>query len=507
MGRKSKTNGSRTHETFSVLLLGMSLLVAFVAWAFASPVASSADDRFHHTSTWCAWGSWAQCQVGPDGEALVPAQLADACFTSDSTISAACQKSGTSEWISPGGALSSAAGRPLLVYQWQRLFVTNSIETSVLGIRIANAILASLVLTAALLLVNTVIRRALLVSWMIVSVPMALFFIPSVNPSGWAIVGVGTFWAFLYSWLSGAASSQRRQILVALGGIGSAAIALGARFDSGIYLAAALVAISIIAWPTVRHSWWRLAILLAPVPVLLLVATLRLGGLGGALRITPLVEGAGTFTNGGFPALAGQILRYAVDLPLLWAGVIGMNRPVFNQTEVFMWGIGQSEVLMPGLVFMLGALALGGVLWWAVNDRSVRKWLGVAVVLGAVAVTPLLTLVRFDFTNMSQARYVAPGVLLFVAVIALVTGDRKTRIGTRQAVLIAAAMSSSGAVALLATIRRYTNGQSETWLSLSFTPEWWWVGLPHPLWFWLVGAIAWSLFCFGSIRFITAVAK
>ena len=67
---------------------------------------------------------------------------------------------------------------------------------------------------------------------------------------------------------------------------------------------------------------------------------------------------------------------------------------------------------------------------------------------------------------------------------------RKFTLSKVQVSLLAAGFSIANAVALLTTIRRYTNGQSETWLSFFFTPEWWWDFGPGPQVVVLIGSLA-----------------
>jgi hypothetical protein len=41
----------------------------------------------------------------------------------------------------------------------------------------------------------------LIASWAVVSVPLAMFTIASTNPSSWSIIGIGTYWVSLLSFL------------------------------------------------------------------------------------------------------------------------------------------------------------------------------------------------------------------------------------------------------------------------------------------------------------------
>ncbi len=76
----------------------------------------------------------------------------------------------------------------------------NTLQSAML-MRVFNSFLAILLLTITAIYAAPFIRFALLGTWVSVVTPLALFTIPSTNPSSWSIIGLGIYWAALLSFL------------------------------------------------------------------------------------------------------------------------------------------------------------------------------------------------------------------------------------------------------------------------------------------------------------------
>ncbi len=77
-----------------MMLAPLLVFVSLLAWALASPVASSPDDDFHLVSTWCASVNAEEyCLPGTDSESrVVPEGLVkSSCFAYKPEVSAGCQ--------------------------------------------------------------------------------------------------------------------------------------------------------------------------------------------------------------------------------------------------------------------------------------------------------------------------------------------------------------------------------------------------------------------------------
>ena len=183
-------------------------LLAFLtlaAWAFASPIGAAPDDDYHLTSIWCADGGSDQCLPGsaPDTR-IVTSGLRDvSCYARNAESSAACQDS--LPLTSPKDLQETRRGNfygeyPPVYYATMRIFAGPDLQFSALVMRLLNAALFVGLASALAALLPAARRRTLLWGWLATLVPLGMFLIPSNNPSGWAVMGVGTAFLALLGW-------------------------------------------------------------------------------------------------------------------------------------------------------------------------------------------------------------------------------------------------------------------------------------------------------------------
>ena len=475
------------------------LILVLICWSLASPLGSSADEDFHLGSIWCSDLVTGQCTAVSTSEGtrfLVPSQIASpACFLDEYLDSN--QKSAKCVAEAQEGPRQSLTQRtnnlagyyPPFFYQTMSFFIQEDVVSSVLTMRAFNAVLFGLMVTAALLMSLAWIRRAFAVAVLTTLVPFGLYFIPSINPSSWVIIGIGTFWVFLLSWLTvDTIKSLRAVALLLLAGF-SLFMAVTARSDGAIFAAATAMMAILMAWPQVRRHKRRLLVFLVPIPFLLWSFSFRLNEIGGlfGLRFSTQTEQQG---SAALFSLASDLLRYAFEVPALIAGSLGANQPQFNQASVFFYGIGTIEVRMPSIVPLITTGIVFALLFHSLriaNRRRISALLLGVVVLFAI---PLLSVSRFAFQFAYSPRYIYPLVVAFVGLAILAQPWKRLRLSGVQIAVLGIGFATMNAVALLTTVRRYTNGQSETWLSLFFTPEWWWDFGPSPQVVVLIGSLA-----------------
>ena len=475
------------------------MLLVLIAWSMSSPLGSSADEDFHLGSIWCAGGPTLQCQLVERGGQLlyaIPSDIArESCYLSGylnaSQASASCLSEQSSDQeLVPTHRVNNVAGYyPPMFYRTMHALVGADPTTSVIAMRIANGLLAIIILGLLLFSSQQWLKRPLALSLVVGLVPFGVFFIPSVNPSSWAMVGVFSFWAFFLAWLAGDRALSRIGV-ARLVGLGlSGALVVSSRSDAALYAGVTTAVAILVAWPRVRVHARRLWVLAIPIPFLLWGLAFRFNSLAGLVGFVPTTQtdASGAEAAG---AVVGDLIRNAAEIPAFLAGALGANAPDFDQSSAFLYGIGSVDIRMPSILPLITVGMVLSVLFVSMRTLPKRRALGIALLLGTLTLVPLMATSRFAYQYSYAPRTIYPLLLASIAIALMVFPWKKLELSKVQVTLLAISFSVANAVALLTTVRRYTNGQSETWLSFFFTPEWWWDFGPSPQVVVLIGSLA-----------------
>ena len=478
--------------TIAFLLLGWT-------WAFASPPGSSADEGFHMSTIWCAWGPSESCEAStiPD-TVMVPDRVANAsCFAQQGFSDASCIYERTDWYVQTGTDGGALRTYPPIYSKFMRAFVGPNVNQSVLLMRMFNVALAAALLAFALVVSRPVVRRAIALSWIVCLVPTGIFFIASINPSGWAIAGGSLFWAFFYTLLRESSIKTIRARAAAAGAILCLLVAIGSRGDSAVVIIVSMAASIAVAWPHLRGRTTALWLGFLAIPIGIIAALLD----GG--RILP--------TNLSFPPgnpefdQPNALLKMLLELPSFLAGIIGGQSPLWSQrastndSELpgfswpgFSYGVGALDVQNPELSGLLVLACVAGVIFLGFRSYSARKIVAVALIFGALIAQIIITraLAGFQPEGSLQPRYVFALVLVGVGFSALVFPRSLSPVNRGQALLIVAALTIADAASLMATIGRFTYGQAHSWTGISAQPGWWWSVGPSPLIITMIGSAA-----------------
>lgn len=464
--------------------------VALSAWAFASPIGAGPDDDYHVVSTWCAVGGNSECEPGTavDGRTVDGAFRALTCFVQGGDASAACQ---TELWNTPGNYETDrgnfAGEYPPLYYAVMHSFAGSDIQVGALTMRLVNAALFVGLATALCALLPLSRRRTLLWGWLVALVPLGVFLIPSNNPSGWAITGVGTAFLALLGWYE--TEGRRRWALGALYLVG-VLMAAGSRGDAGVYVVGASVTASIIAMtPRSRDSLLRGILPLAGIiiAVLFFVNAGQSGtgaiGFSGGAAVNPRDDAIGGVSTdapmSGFALAAYNLLM----LPQLWTGVWGT------------WALGWFDTVLPAIVPWSAVAAFVVVGFAGLGRLNWRKAISVAGVVVVLTVLPVyvLTVGGMKVGEALQPRYLLPLIVLLSLLLATMPRGRDLLFSRLQTFVVLGALALANLVALQVNIRRYVTGADQQGLNLDAGAEWWWSGLPvGPVFVWVVGTLAFA---------------
>ncbi|PRI10212.1 DUF2142 domain-containing protein [Leucobacter massiliensis] len=470
----------------AVLGIVLAALVAFGAWALSSPVGATPDEDFHLASIWCGSGEReGLCGAGsvPENRAI-PDKIAESiCYAHEGDRSAACQGEGFLDsgfGLEDSRRVNSNGQYPTGYYFWTSFLASDNLAVSTLVMRFAHALLFTVLAVATWLLLPRANRVALLGAVAITFVPLGMFLIPSVNPSGWSIASGALLLPALLGYLT---TTGRRSW--ALGGLAivAALLGLGARGDSAAYAVVAVLAALVLAFrPTIEF------LLRAILPLAIILASaftfLTAGQTGLAL------DG---MTQNGFEFLSPRILLFenVLDLPELYAGVFGQN---FDSSDYT--GLGWLDTPLPAAVWAPTTFVFAAVILTAIARFDWRRAVALLGVGLAAAAIPLY--IHFQshvpIGFQVQPRYVMPLLIVFAAVALSPSPDghvrllRLPRLTRVQWWIVAGLLSLANSVALFSNMRRYVSPGN---FNLN-DGDWWWRSAPPPMLVWLIGSLAFA---------------
>lgn len=480
-----------------LVILPLLGFLTLAGWAYSSPVGSSPDDDYHLASIWCAAGERTSLceETGDPSTRIVPRAFAvDPCFARFSTESGACQ---IGEYTDPEFVESDRGNflgaYPPVFYGSMSVLATDDVQSSVLAMRLLNAALFVGIVVALAVLLPPVHRATAVTAFVITLVPLGMFLIPSVNPSSWTIIGVGTAWIALLGYFD--SHGRRRWSLGVLFVIG-AVMAAGARADAGVYVALGIAAVMLLRFARTRE-FAIASVLPVLVGALCIIAALGSGQIAsaadgfGGVGSPPAVQGAAPTIPGGpgsgaapVPQLSplGLALTNAVNVPSLWAGALGF------------WSLGWFDTPLPAVVAFGGVGAFVAVAFAGLARVDWRKSAVFAGAAAALWFIPTWTLTRGgDQVGMEvQPRYLLPLIVMLAGFALLSVRDWSPRLSLAQRVVVGLTLAATQSLSLFVNLRRYVTGDDVRAVDLNDGIEWWWSGAPAPMLIWILASLAWA---------------
>jgi hypothetical protein len=470
----------------SVVVVLAAALVSGICWSLASPIGASPDDDYHQASIWCPVPlSAGECGVerAADGSLKsieVPKSVAQsaACFAFHPEVSGSCTTH-ISDTQTIRTDRFNKGEYPGAYYRVMHVFVGPWVERSVAMMRIFNVVLAVLLLGGLALIANTGQRRLLGMALLAPMIPLGIFLTASVNPSGWAFVGLAVAALGL---LIAADAQTRTRHLVATGiAIVGAAQAVSARGDAGPYLCVTTAAVAI---ATVR---WEKGWLLTRLPGFVVI------GLIGLV----------TFVTNSQAGLIGSTPNKVIDKPthLFYYNLTELPNILIGMFGG--WALGWLDNPMPAVVSSSSLFAAIFVIVTGIQRFPLRKALSAGLIAIVLVALPLKLLQQLGekVGFWVQPRYLLPLAPVLLALLAYDHVHRgAVRITRSQAVIAAVFISLANALGLYTTLRRYLTGLDGP-VILGRDIEWWWPGVPGPRVIFVMGAI-----CFAVVAFAVLLA-
>lgn len=464
--------------------------LALGSWALASPVGSTPDEDFHLASIWCSSGGFrGMCEESPapgNGTMMVSKSLLESqCYAHHPEISSGCQlKTGIlndSELVETVRG-NFVGGYPPLFYATMHLFAGQDVQLSVVLMRFVNIFLFLALATASWISSPLYSRVAQKNIWLITSVPLGLFLIPSVNPSSWTIVGIAFAAIGLFGYFNSGSNFTKKWTNFGVF-ITAGLMAAGARADGAVYLVLTILAIGLVSFSNLKFNW-KMSLPVLPMAVISILfyrmasqSSVAASGFGEDIFIdrTP------------FSVLAVNILT----LPDLLVGAFGT------------WGLGWLDTSMPQSVWALSAASFLTVIVLAWQKLTKTQLLATIGLLIVAILLPLYVLQRSlaHVGEFLQPRYLLPLFVLiaFVALLAFNLG--KFMLTSFTKILLVLALSIAQMMALYVNIDRYVHGASiKTGVNLDVGLEWWWAVGPTPMTTFVIGTFSFFILSYLLVR-------
>jgi hypothetical protein len=391
---------------------------------------------------------------------------------------------------------------PPIFYGTMRLFVSDNIQLSVLSMRAFNALLFCLILGLTFWLMSSNKKKTLYWMWAGTLVPLAMFLIPSVNPSSWAIVAVGTSWLVFDSFLK---SKGMKQILA--GALYSLLVimAAGARGDSAIYVCLTTGIVILYNFPAFKLFWKKLWLPLVMVSTAVL---LFFSSAQSSVASTGLYSG-GVAPNWSTAEKIQLLLANVVQLPALWAGVFGMTS--IGAPAVSIGNLGWLDTQMPMMVWLPALAAYVGLTYSGLRNYSKLKIVSLGLLVLAISVLPLYVLQR-SYAGVGaevQPRYLLPLIVVLLGLALLNPMGNISEIlpNKIQSILLIGSLIVANSIALHFVMRRFITGIDVRGINLNTAKEWWWSGMPFsPISIWIFCSVGFaSALIFGALAIFRKV--
>jgi len=496
------TPASRKNLFVLATISAVSFFISLMAWGLSSPLGSSPDEDFHIGSIWCADGfSTDTCQIkefvpGANQQIVTVPHVMDLCFMRESKKSGDCSED--PESIAPDLRANNKLQYPPIFYRFMHTFVGENTESSGITMRLVNSILASMLLFAAIVLSQRRVRNALLISFVGTLVPLAMFLIPSLNPSSWAYLGLAFAWVFFMNATSQSSSNPHAHNVNWILFFLCLVMAIGSRWDSGLYVFVSVVAVSIAI-----NLFRRFSVDLGSRQVKLIGGVFVTGIILIVFYFIPRLIDIGRNGIFGAPDPDSEwsprnlFLNNIVHLIEIPAGVFGYG-PL---------GLGWLDTPLPGIVAIIGTSVYAFFLLQSIPFRQRRYYTVVITLIAFSAFILLFSLTSSGIVvgNAIQPRYILP-MLPVILGIAIWSSKASNPFGTEpraRAIVIGVLISLAHAVSLWTNVRRYTTGlMINQGFNLNSPLEWWWGWAPSPNFVFVLGVLSFSVFIYAAFKLI-----
>ena len=458
----------------TLLRAAAAFFITLICWSLTNPPGSTHDEWFHLGSIWCANGvDRDHCTDRYPGGGRADIDASSCIFPLNTEIRSCSE-------VLPGDYMVRSDSYPNGFYQVMKFFVPLGNSLNVLSMRVFNGLVASILLLVQIILLKPKHRTAWLSGFTLTLVPMGVFLVSSVHPSGWGLTACAHGWMFLITAITSDKSDRKKQIGAFVGWFLCGAMCLASRYDIfGFFLVTSAIA-SIFAMAPEATSKRKLSI-----------AVILFG-----------LASSGFFLLSQFVAQLSLIklfAKYPSDYNnQTWISA-WLIRAIAIPVEILGTGqIAHRGIEMPPIVWILGIAVVAPVLIFSLIGINIRQ-IGVlvtSVVLLFFTILWFNQLMHRDLENLN-GRYIIP---LLPAMIGLVIYTSKSSmqfLEIREFRLVTISiLGLAHSISLHTVLDVFVDGQSFSFLPVTVGDTgWWWVGLPiGPNFVWLLGSLSFIQF-------------
>lgn len=478
-----------------LMLIASGLFLALSSWALSSPVASSPDDDFHLGSIWCADGfvngvcqSYGEVNNGGRTQVEISA-IGSPCFAGNPGLTAACQE--LQFKVPLQGAYANTGLYPSGFYKFLNNFVFDRGAVSVILMRTINSLIFTFLFLLAITTTSRTNRMQVALVFLLTSIPMGMFIIPSTNPSSWFYIALVLNWSFQVNLVTNSKTFLQKTIS-ASGMLLTGMMALESRQDGKYFIVFSIFITYLLIWSSyrLRKSWVHV------VPLTLVAISLV------RFATSPSFQGFGTSGSAietNFASFVGTSLVRAIEIPL---GNLGLLSPGSS-----LGILGWLDTPVPNLVPLITIGLMAGWLFLLTKNDDWAK--GAAHVLVLVALFGLPFYYLFVGRNL-VGEYVQPRYIIGILPLVLIASiGLKRRFDSELGLMIsirlmisAILLALANFLSLNANLERYTHGlQGQQFINFEYAINWWWPIPISPNFILITGSLSYLIFAIALVSY------
>ncbi len=467
----------KANKRLTLIVLPLISTLFGLSWAISSPPGSAADEIYHLGSVWCAWGESEICKFDGDPQetgrrniTLSPEFSKAGCFRSDidkQSKSAKCYMDKIVHTDRFAWEMNSG-NYPGLTYTVLRTFTINNIDLSVMIMRVFNYSLFTASIILAFYSLSQKTFYASMLSIFITLIPVSIFFLTSLNPNSWTIIGIGFYWAFLWDLFS--ANNKKPSIRLYLGLVFSSILSIGSRSDAAIYIL--VLNLILFVYLLMKRDLHKNGLKFILVMLISFWAFLQF------LYNTQFEAESKNINSERGLTLFIQNLS---ELPAYYFGIFGGRGP-----EEWPFGLGWFDTPIPSIVPILGIIniLLAGVSLVRLKDSMQKFFVAILPIFMILIPLTILQLRGSNAMYFLQPRYLLPLLIVFFGILVINFNNSKYFSAVTATIIII--LSLSNAISLHTNIKRYAVGLNSE-KSIFNSVEWWWDIPFSPSMTWIMG--------------------